>query len=94
MLAYMLLNLWGGSQCKLKAESYLLQKQLVISSTMTLGNVGKHELDQWLKRISNSIANSRAEAIINNEHTGKISFLDQITQQCPTYLHELYQSAC
>jgi hypothetical protein len=42
-------------------------------------NVGKHGLDQWQKRISNSIANSSTTAIINNKHTGKISYLDQIT---------------
>jgi hypothetical protein len=39
-------------------------------------NVGKHGLEQWLKRISDSIANSSATAILNNKHTGKISYLD------------------
>ncbi len=57
-------------------------------------NVGKHGLDQWLKRISNSVAKSSTTAITNNKHTGKISYLDQITRQYPTYLHELYRSAC
>ena len=42
-------------------------------------NVEKHGLEQWLKRISNSIANTSATATINNKHTRKISYLDQIT---------------
>jgi hypothetical protein len=42
-------------------------------------NVGKHGLEQWSKRTTSFIANSSTTAIINNEHTGKTSYLDQIT---------------
>ncbi len=55
--------------------------------------LGKFWLEKWLNRVENSILHSSSTAITTNNHKGKTSYTDNITQQHPTYLHELFRAA-
>jgi hypothetical protein len=55
--------------------------------------LGNFRLEKWLNRVINNILHSSSTAITTNNHKEKPSYTDSITQQHPTYLHELFRAA-